>query len=55
MQFIGISANGLLINNLIIYLLNDRIRVGPYLSSFGQDRRRDAVELLYELFLYVYF
>ena len=33
MQFIGISAIGLLINNLIIYLLNDRARVGFYLSK----------------------
>ena len=33
MGFRGISAIGLLINNLIIYLLNDRARVGFYLSK----------------------
>ena len=33
MQFIGIAAIGLLLNNLIIYLLNDRARLGFYWSK----------------------
>lgn len=33
MQFIGISAIGLLINNLIVYLLNDRAHLSFYFSK----------------------
>lgn len=33
MQFIGIAAIGLLLNNVIIYLLNDKARLGFYWSK----------------------
>ena len=32
-QFVGISAIGLLLNNIIIYLLNDKCRLNFYLSK----------------------
>lgn len=33
LSFIGISLIGLLINNIIIYLLNDRLKINFYLSK----------------------
>ena len=32
-QFVGISAIGLILNNIIIYLLNDKARLNFYLSK----------------------
>ena len=32
-QFVGISAFGLILNNIIIYLLNDKARLNFYLSK----------------------
>ena len=32
-QFVGISAIGLILNNIIIYLLNDKCRLNFYLSK----------------------
>ena len=50
-QFVGISAIGLILNNIIIYLLNDKARLNFYLSKLIAI----GLVTLWNLFMNYYF
>ncbi len=50
-QFVGISAIGLILNNIIIYLLNDKARLNFYLSKLIAN----GLVTLWNFFMNYYF